>query len=117
MYTAPVPPQPDPPRPVKKGDPRVCPQLVLPILLGVGKSNSLLYRVYNHQLAGLLWQQKDKFFSRWKERYFVLTEDNLQCFKKESSSRISDMGPFCSRLKLADIQSVSGELHAGFTHG
>jgi hypothetical protein len=23
---------------------------------------------------GLLWQQKDKFFSRWKERFFILTQ-------------------------------------------
>ena len=46
---------------------------------------------------GLLWQQKDKFFSRWKERYFILTEDYLQCFKKENS-RISEMGSFLTRV-------------------
>ena len=23
---------------------------------------------------GLLWQQKDRFFSRWKERFFILTQ-------------------------------------------
>ena len=23
---------------------------------------------------GLLWQQRDKLFSRWKERYFILTK-------------------------------------------
>ena len=48
---------------------------------------------------GLLWQQKDKFFSRWKERFFVLTDDYLQCFKKENS-RISEMGSFLSRVKV-----------------
>ena len=46
---------------------------------------------------GLLWQQKDKFFSRWKERYFILTEDYLQCFKKENS-KISEMGSFLTRV-------------------
>merc|ERR1719483_1695029 len=54
---------------------------------------------------GLLWQQKDKFFSRWKERFFILTEDYLQCFKKENS-RISEMGPFLFKLKLSDIEDV-----------
>ena len=29
---------------------------------------------------GLLWQQKDRFFSRWKERFFILTQVSwLQC--------------------------------------
>ena len=46
---------------------------------------------------GLLWQQKDKFFSRWKERFFVLTDDYLQCFKKENS-RITEMGSFLARV-------------------
>jgi len=55
---------------------------------------------------GLLWQQKDKFFARWKERFFILTEDYLQCFKKENS-RISEMGSFLSRFKLSDIEEVS----------
>merc|ERR1712038_168368 len=55
---------------------------------------------------GLLWQQKDKFFSRWKERYFILTEDYLQCFKKENS-RISEMGSFLTRLRLSDVEEVS----------
>jgi len=54
---------------------------------------------------GLLWQQKDKFFSRWKERFFILTEDYLQCFKKENS-RISEMGPFLFKLRLSDIDDV-----------
>ena len=34
---------------------------------------------------GLLWQQRDKIFSQWKERYFILTPDYLQCFKKGTS--------------------------------
>ena len=27
---------------------------------------------------GLLWQQKDRFFSRWKERFFILTQVSTQ---------------------------------------
>jgi hypothetical protein len=70
---------------------------------------------------GLLWQQKDRFFSHWKERFFILTEDYLQCFKKENS-RISEMGSFLFKvifntqckihqlifqLKLSDVEEVS----------
>ena len=47
---------------------------------------------------GILWQQKDKFFSRWKERFFILTKDYLQCFKKENS-RISEMGAFIMKVR------------------
>ena len=46
---------------------------------------------------GLLWQQRDKLFSRWKERYFILTKDFLQCFKKETS-KITDMGGFIFKV-------------------
>ena len=64
---------------------------------------------------GLLWQQKDRFFSRWKERFFILTQvsiqylsfkilkcptqDYLHCFKKESS-RITEMGGFIFKVLL-----------------
>ena len=67
----------------------------------------------NHYI-GLLWQQKDRFFSRWKERFFILTQvllnindnfekllklfqDYLHCFKKESS-RITEMGGFIFKV-------------------
>ena len=55
---------------------------------------------------GLLWQQKDKFFSRWKERFFVLTDDYLQCFKKENS-RISEMGSFLARVLVTSLVTSS----------
>ena len=49
---------------------------------------------------GLLWQQRDKLFSQWKERYFILTSDYLQCFKKgTSSSRITEMGEFIFKVR------------------
>ena len=46
---------------------------------------------------GLLWQQRDKLFSQWKERYFILTPDYLQCFKK-GSSRMTEMGEFIFKV-------------------
>ncbi|XP_040581739.1 uncharacterized protein [Lepeophtheirus salmonis] len=55
---------------------------------------------------GLLWQQKDKIFSRWKERFFILTKDYLQCFKKETNSRLSEMGGFIFKLKLSEVELV-----------
>jgi hypothetical protein len=47
---------------------------------------------------GMLWQQRDKLFSQWKERYFILTPDYLQCFKK-GSSRITEMGEFIFKVR------------------
>nr|XP_016945464.1 uncharacterized protein LOC108021316 isoform X8 [Drosophila suzukii] len=58
---------------------------------------------------GLLWQQRDRLFSRWKERYFVLTRDYLHCFKRASGSaneRASDMGQFIFKVKLVDVEKV-----------
>lgn len=40
---------------------------------------------------GVLWQQQNhnkfrqKLFSRWKKRYFILTTDYLVCFKRSTS--------------------------------
>ena len=48
---------------------------------------------------GLLWQQRDKLFSRWKERYFILTRDLLQCFKR-NAGKVSDMGEFLFQVSL-----------------
>jgi len=50
---------------------------------------------------GLLWQQRDRIFSRWKERYFILTRDYLHCFKRSSGSgadKISEMGQFIFKV-------------------
>ncbi|XP_037959697.1 uncharacterized protein LOC119689037 [Teleopsis dalmanni] len=56
---------------------------------------------------GILWQQRDRLFSRWKERYFVLTRDYLNCFKKATgNNRLSDMGKFIFKIKLVDIEKV-----------
>merc|ERR1719317_1386284 len=55
---------------------------------------------------GLLWHQRDKLFSRWKERFFILTKDYFYCFKKDSS-KLTEMGEFLFKLKLVDIDGVS----------
>ena len=47
---------------------------------------------------GLMWVQQDKMFSRWKERFIILTADYLQFFKK-GSSKISEMGIFLFKVK------------------
>lgn len=58
---------------------------------------------------GLLWQQRDKLFSQWKERYFILTPDYLQCFKKGSSKITEIMGEFIfkvrSKLSMPEIET------------
>ena len=33
-------------------------------------------------LKGMLWHKTDKMFSRWKERFFILTPNHLQCYKQ-----------------------------------
>lgn len=53
--------------------------------------------VLDQHKKGLLWQQRDKLFSRWKERYFILTKDYLHCFKK-GSSRMTEMGGFIFKV-------------------
>ncbi|EDX04332.1 GD23589 [Drosophila simulans] len=63
---------------------------------------------------GLLWQQRDRLFSRWKERYFVLTRDYLHCFKRASGSaneRASDMGQFIFKVKRAYSDSQQRRLN------
>ncbi|KAL1458281.1 hypothetical protein WDU94_008442 [Cyamophila willieti] len=56
---------------------------------------------------GLLWQQRERLFSRWKERYFILTRDYLHCFKRSSGpDKISDMGQFIFKVKLVEVERV-----------
>jgi len=62
---------------------------------------------------GLLWVQQDKLFSRWKERFIVLTSRYLQFFKK-TTSRISEMGAFIMKIRLSDLSSVNLEDRRGY---
>lgn len=68
---------------------------------------------------GLLWQQRDRFFSRWKERYFVLTKDYLACFKKGSKVGMSEMGSFMYKVMLnrPAIQCSNGQFHRSAQSG
>ena len=51
-----------------------------------------------------MWVQREKLFSRWKERFIVITEDFLQCFKK-GSAQLSEMGPFLFKVDFALAQT------------
>ena len=51
---------------------------------------------------GLLWQQKDKIFSRWKERFFILTKDYFHCFKK-GNTRLTEMGGFIFKVNIKNL--------------
>ena len=66
-------------------------------LEGERPSNGSGVRSSSTVRKGLLWQQRDKIFSQWKERYFILTPDYLQCFKK-GTSRITEMGEFIFKV-------------------
>ena len=71
-------------------------------------------------MKGVLWYCRDTLISRWnwKERYFILTDDYLSCFKK-AKGPYSDLGAFlfkvcigyrniCSKLKTSiDADSKS----------
>ena len=46
---------------------------------------------------GLMWIQQDKLFSRWKERFIILTNGYLQIFKK-GVTRFCDMGTFINKV-------------------
>ena len=66
---------------------------------------------------GLLWQQRDKLFSRWKERYFILTKDYFHCFKKAGTSRITEMGGFIFKVnffKPVLIRTLFSEYYSFF---
>ncbi|KAH9360444.1 hypothetical protein HPB48_013419 [Haemaphysalis longicornis] len=54
----------------------------------------------------LMWQKRDTFFSRWEERFFVLTKDYLACFKKDSKIGTPKMGRLLRKVNLADVEAV-----------
>jgi len=62
---------------------------------------------------GLMWVQQDKLFSRWKERFIILTTGYLQIFKK-GATRFSDMGTFINKIKLSCIDSMALEDKRGY---
>ena len=56
-------------------------------------------------LKGVLWQQREKRFSRWKERFFIVTNDYLQCFRR-GTSKLSEMGSFIYRIRLCEVRQT-----------
>ena len=70
--------------------PGLGPRSSTAIELVVGKSEGALRR-------GLLWIQEDKLFSRWRERFVVLTNTHIVVHKK-AASRISEMGAFLYKV-------------------
>ena len=44
-----------------------------------------------------MWMQRERIFSRWKERFFILTKDYFHCFKKDSS-KLTEMGEFLFKV-------------------
>lgn len=54
----------------------------------------------------LMWVQKGKLLSRWKERFIVITEEYIQCFKK-GLAQLSQMGDFIFQFAMKDVKSVS----------
>ncbi|CAL8071309.1 unnamed protein product [Orchesella dallaii] len=63
---------------------------------------------------GLLMQQREKMWSRWKERYFILTRDYLHCFRRlrnvyRFQITLSAMGQFIYKLRLANVEEIRWE--------
>jgi len=56
-------------------------------------------------LKGLVWQQGSGIFSRWRERFLVLTKDCIRCHKKSSSS-CSEYGALLFTLSLVLVSEV-----------
>ena len=48
-------------------------------------------------LRGVVWIQRERLFSRWKERFCILTKDYLQCFRK-GSTKLTEMGAFLFKV-------------------
>merc|ERR1712215_620102 len=62
--------------------------------------------VVSSQKKGVLWQQSDKLFSSWQERFFVLTSNSLYSFSKDT--RVMDnIKKTVLKTKLKDIKDVS----------
>ena len=60
---------------------------------------------------GLMWVQQDKLFSRWRERFIILTQEYLQFFKK-GASKASEMGNFLYKV-VQHTQFVTDKVFEG----
>ncbi|XP_034236281.1 uncharacterized protein LOC117642316 [Thrips palmi] len=75
--------------------------------LGLGPQPQLdSYQALPAIKRGVLWQQRERLWSRWKERYFVLTSDYLHCFKRRAAGDgLSQMGHFIFKIRLVDLDA------------
>ncbi|XP_045025831.1 uncharacterized protein LOC116916669 [Daphnia magna] len=55
---------------------------------------------------GLLWVMRDRLFSRYHERFCILTRNYLHCFKKGSEASLTQMGNFLFKVNLAEVIAV-----------
>ncbi|KAI9564762.1 hypothetical protein GHT06_008503 [Daphnia sinensis] len=55
---------------------------------------------------GLLWVMRDRIFSRYHERFCILTRNYLHCFKKGSEASLTQMGNFLFKVNLAEVIAV-----------
>ena len=51
-------------------------------------------------MQSIMWVQREKVFSRWKERVVVITQDYLQCFKK-GSAQLSNVAHFLLKVECS----------------
>jgi len=56
-------------------------------------------------VKGVMWIQRERVFSRWKERFIILTQDYLQVYRR-GTAQATEMGPFLSQVRLSDVQSL-----------
>ena len=79
--------------------PGLGPRASTALELVVGKSEGAVRR-------GLLWLQEDKLFSRWREKFVVLTTTHIVVHKK-AASRISEMGAFLYKVGVVPHASTT----------
>ena len=46
-----------------------------------------------------MWVQRERIFSRWKERFLTVTQDYLQCYKRGTTLH-TEMGSFLFQVQL-----------------
>lgn len=74
--------------------------------VGLGESTRNLAETNEVLKRGFLWQQRDKIFSRWKERLFILTRETLKCFKQDAAGSRPSTNDLLYTVKLADVVDV-----------
>eukprot|EP00095_Tigriopus_kingsejongensis_P002769 maker-scaffold845_size89356-snap-gene-0.21 protein:Tk02769 transcript:maker-scaffold845_size89356-snap-gene-0.21-mRNA-1 annotation:"GH13265" len=55
---------------------------------------------------GYLWQQRDKIFSRWKERWFTLTRKTLSCYKRDQHIKTTANHDLLYQVQLLEVCDV-----------